>query len=103
MVDDRAAGFYGVGGGVGFKGNNATANFSREKNGQGTEYFAQEDYEEEQPQKEPEYVDRSALIKATLNSFAMFNIANILKNKTPSKGSEDTMPTIGLADNDILR
>lgn len=103
MVDDRAAGFFGVGGGIGFKGDNASANFSREKNGQGGEYFAQEEFEEEQQPKESEYVDRSALIRATLNSIAMFNIANILKDQQPARGNQNDVNMPGLSDNDILR
>lgn len=103
MVDDRASGFYGIGGGIGFKGDNASTSFSREKNGQGGEYFAQEEYQEEEQPRESEYVDRSALIRATLNSIAMFNIANILKDQLPARGSANDTGLPGLADNDILR
>lgn len=72
-----------------FKGNNAqSTSLSREKYGQGGEYFAQGEYEEEQELKEAPYVDRSSLLTATLNSFAMFNIANILKNKTVTRAME---------------
>lgn len=72
-----------------FRGANAqSAGLSREKYGQGGEYFAQ--YEEpEEEFKENPYTDRSSLLTATLNSFAMFNIANILKNKTVSKALEE--------------
>ena len=71
-----------------FKGSNAqSAGLSREKYGQGGEYFAQ--FEEEREEfKESPYTDRSSLLTATLNSFAMFNIANILKNKTVSRATE---------------
>lgn len=72
-----------------FKGQNSQSTaLSREKYGQGGEYFAQGEYEEEQEFKEAPYVDRSSLLTATLNSFAMFNIANILKNKTVSPSTE---------------
>lgn len=71
-----------------FKGSNAqSTSLSREKYGQGGEYFAQGEYEEEELKEVP-YVDRSSLLTATLNSFAMFNIANILKNKTVSRSME---------------
>lgn len=73
-----------------FKGSNAqSAGLSREKQGQGGEYFAQYETEEEQAFREAPYVDRSSLLTATLNSFAMFNIANILKNKTISRSMEN--------------
>ncbi len=73
-----------------FKGHNSqSTGLSREKYGQGGEYFAQGEYEEEQEFKEAPYVDRSSLLTATLNSFAMFNIANILKNKTVSRSMEN--------------
>lgn len=71
-----------------FKGHNSqSAGLSREKYGQGGEYFAQFEMEEEEFKETP-YVDRSSLLTATLNSFAMFNIANILKNKTVSRSME---------------
>lgn len=71
-----------------FKGSNSqSTSLNREKYGQGGEYFYQEEAEQESLREEP-YVDRSSLLTATLNSFAMFNIANILKNKTVSKAME---------------
>ena len=88
MVDNRAAGFYGVTGGFDFKGANAqSASLGREKYGQGGEYFMQEDALPEEDAYVSPFMDRSALLRATLNSFAMFNIANILKDKQlmPSK------------------
>jgi hypothetical protein len=91
LVDDRSAGFYGVSGGFDFKGTNAqSAGLSREKYGQGGEYYAQGEEENEEIKESP-YTDRSSLLTATLNSFAMFNIANILKNKTVSPKIEAKM------------
>ena len=48
--------------------------------GQGGEYFSQRGGEEEgmqQPQENP-YMDQSAVLRATLNSLAMMNVANVL-------------------------
>jgi len=88
LVNDR----FGISGGLEFKGNNAqSAGLSREKYGQGSEYFAQDQYEEEEEKSDSPYVDRSSLLTATLNSIAMFNIANILKNKTVSKSLEEKL------------
>jgi len=89
LVDDRSAGFYGVSGGFDFRGTNAqSAGLSREKYGQGGEYYAQDEQEEEEFKESP-FVDRSSLLTATLNSIAMFNIANILKNKTVSRSLDE--------------
>ena len=49
---------------------------SEEKNGQGGEYFAQEMYEEEQEQI-PQYQDRSAQLRASLNGLALANVGSI--------------------------
>ncbi len=90
MVDNRSAGFYGLAGD--FRGSNAqSASLSREKYGNGSEYFAA-DYQEEQEEiKASPFVDRGSLLTATLNSLAMFNIANIIKNKTLSKAREEEL------------
>ncbi len=90
MVDNRAAGFYGVAGD--FRGSNAqSASLTREKYGNGSEYFAA-DHQEEQPERqESPFVDRGSLLTATLNSLAMFNIANIIKNKTLSRSREEEL------------
>lgn len=88
MVDNRAAGFYGLPGG--FKGSNAqSASLSREKYGNGAEYFVADNYEAEEEISKSPFVDRGSLLTATLNSLAMFNIANIIKNKTLSKSQEE--------------
>lgn len=82
MVDNRSAGFFGVGS-MHFKGSNANASrMSDEKNGQGGEYFAQEQTEQEENEKnDSPYVDRSAQLRATLNSLAMMNVAGVIKGK----------------------
>lgn len=90
MVDNRAAGFYGMSGA--FRGSDAqAASLSREKYGNGSEYFAADHQEEEQQMPESPYVDRGSLLTATLNSLAMFNIANIIKNKTLSRSREEEL------------
>lgn len=75
-----------------FRGSDAqAASLSREKYGNGSEYFAA-DHQEEQPEiQESPFVDRGSLLTATLNSLAMFNIANIIKNKTLTKTREDEL------------
>lgn len=79
MVDNRSAGFFGIGGAFNFKSGDASgmANaMSDEKMGQGGEYFAQEESEEKKLNKN-EFVDRSAQLKGSLDSLAMLNAANI--------------------------
>lgn len=83
MVDNRSAGFFGIGGAFNFKSGDASgmANaMSDEKQGQGGEYFAQEN-EERMRFRESEFVDRSAQLKGSLDSLAMLNAANISRAK----------------------
>ncbi len=94
MVDNRSAGVLGIGGGLNFKSGDISgtaAKTSDDRASQGTEYFAMDDPMGEQSRQEP-FVDRSAQLKATLNSLAMMNVVNIIKstipNKTSAKGSE---------------
>lgn len=57
------------------------AKLTDEKMGQGSEYFLMgEDSQQIVPQEAP-YIDRSAQLRATLNSLAMMNVANLLANK----------------------
>ena len=51
--------------------------------GQGGEYFAQQAAEEVAPQNP--YVDQSAILRATLNSLAMMNVANVINSKKHKK------------------
>ena len=83
MVDNRSAGFFGIGGAFNFKSDDISGTAAKtqdDKMGQGSEYFSQEEYEEQQRQETP-YVDRSAQLRATLNSLAMMNVANVLNEK----------------------
>ncbi len=92
MVDNRSAGFYGIGGSFNFKSGDASgtaAKMSDEKMGQGGEYaLIRKGEEEVDDQFNNQYVDRSAQINATLNSLAMANVAGILKNIKRSKKLE---------------
>lgn len=63
------------------------AKTSDDKMGQGNEYYAQY-REEEMLMPDERYVDRSAQLRATLNSLAMMNVANIIKKAKNPKDLE---------------
>ena len=92
MVDNRSAGFYGIGGAFNFKSGDPSgtaAKMSQDKYGSEAMYLPPAEGEEdgENMYNEP-YVDRSALLRATLNSLAMTNVASVLnanKNKKTIK------------------
>ncbi len=68
---------------IGFKSDNASANkMSEEKQGQGGEYFASELEEEQQELKQNEYQDRSAQLRASLDSLASMSAGSIMFMKT---------------------
>ena len=82
MVDNRSAGFYGIGGAFNFKSGDPSgtaAKMSQDKYGSEAMYLPPAEGEEdgENYYNEP-YVDRSALLRATLNSLAMTNVASVL-------------------------
>lgn len=85
MVDNRSAGFYGIGGSFNFKSGDISgtaAKMQDDKMGQGGEYFAQQRAEEdENAYNQNPYMDRSAALRATLNSLAMMNVASVINNK----------------------
>lgn len=84
MVDNRSAGFFGIGGSFNFKSGDISGTAARtqdDKMGQGGEYFAQQKKEEEEEQGHEKYMDRSAVLRATLNSLAMMNVANVINAK----------------------
>ncbi len=85
MVDNRSAGFFGIGGAFNFKSGDISGTAARtqdDKMGQGGEYFAQQKNEEdEENQGHDRYMDRSAVLRATLNSLAMMNVANVINAK----------------------
>ena len=85
MVDNRSAGFYGIGGSFNFKSGDISgtaANLSDDKMGQGNEY-SRKDKQEEDALKESkmQFTDRSAQLRATLNSLAMINVAGVINTK----------------------
>ena len=85
MVDNRSAGFIGIGGSFNFKSGDISGTAARtqdDKMGQGGEYFAQGRREEDEENSDSEkYTDRSAVLRATLNSLAMMNVANVINAK----------------------
>ncbi|MBO5948591.1 hypothetical protein J6Q66_07135 [bacterium] len=69
------------------------AKLTDEKMGQGSEYFLMgEDGQQIMPQEAP-YIDRSAQLRATLNSLAMMNVANLLTNKKKQALLNETVNT----------
>ena len=90
MVDNRSAGFYGIGGGFNFKSGDISgtaAKTSEEKQDQGTEYFDQRRRREEETEQN-RFVDRSAQLRASLNSLAVMNAANIRRKKEEEMDEE---------------
>ena len=89
MVDNRSAGFYGIGGSFNFKSGDPSgtaAKMSQEKYGSEAMYLPPPEGEEDGDNfyNQP-YVDRSALLRATLNSLAMSNVAAVLNSRTRKK------------------
>lgn len=82
MVDNRSAGFFGIGGSFNFKSGDISGTAAKtqdDKMGQGGEYFAQQRREDDdENQDSQKYTDRSAQLRATLNSLAMMNVANVI-------------------------
>jgi hypothetical protein len=87
MPDDRSSGLQGGSGYIRFNGMDGSGiipeipDKKRSKNQSGQ---AEEDEKKETQVelKNSEYVDRSAQLRATLNSLAMLNVADVLKNKS---------------------
>ena len=94
MVDNRSAGFFGIGGSFNFKSGDISGTAAKtqdDKMGQGGEYFAQQKQsEEDENQDSQRYTDRSAQLRATLNSLAMMNVANVInaRKKAPEEQKE---------------
>ena len=82
MVDNRSAGFYGIGGAFNFKSGDPSgtaAKLSQEKYGSEAMYMPPEEGENgDESLFGEQFVDRSALLRATLNSLAMSNVASVL-------------------------
>ena len=89
MVDNRSAGFYGIGGAFNFKSGDPSgtaAKMSQDKYGSEAMYLPplEEEEEGDNMYNQP-FVDRSALLRATLNSLAMTNVASVLNSKKHKK------------------
>ena len=85
MVDNRSAGFFGIGGSFNFKSGDISGTAAKtqdDKMGQGGEYFAQQKREDDENESDSQkYTDRSAILRATLNSLAMMNVANVINSR----------------------
>lgn len=94
MVDNRSAGFFGIGGGFNFKSGDISGTAAKsqdDRQSPGMDYFQQgEGFDENDRFSESQFVDRSAQLNATLNSLAMMNVANLIKkNKEEKSKLED--------------
>ena len=88
MVDNRSAGFYGIGGSFNFKSGDPSgtaAKMSQEKYGSEAMYLPPAEGDEGGEFYNQPYVDRSALLRATLTSLAMSNVASVLNSKRHKK------------------
>lgn len=88
MVDNRSAGFFGIGGSFNFKSGDPSgtaAKMSQEKYGSEAMYLPPAEGEEGNEYYNQPFVDRSALLRATLNSLAMNNVASVLNAKKHKK------------------
>ena len=75
-----------------------------DKMGQGSEYFAQQRQEEEENSQQNPYMDRSAVLRATLNSLAMMNVANVINTRKKSileEKEEDEKPEKSEKEDDV--
>ena len=95
MVDNRAAGFYGIGGSFNFKSGDPSgtaAKMSQDKYGSEAMYLPPAEGEEDGDNfyNQP-FVDRSALLRATLNSLAMSNVASVLNANRHKKTIKDIL------------
>lgn len=95
MVDNRSAGFYGIGGAFNFKSGDPSgtaAKMSQEKYGSEAMYLPPAEAEDEENNFfNEQFVDRSALLRATLNSLAMSNVASVLNAKKHKKSIKDIL------------
>ena len=93
MVDNRSAGVLGIGGSFNFKSGDISgtaAKTSDDKQDQGTEYF-QYGREDDGQYREEYFRDRSHELRASLNSLAVINSANIRLRKAKDKRRSEEM------------
>lgn len=85
MVDNRAAGFYGISGALNFKSGDISgtaAKTNEEKAGSDAEYM-QQDKQDSAKKDSAKFSDKSAQLNATLSSLAMLNVSSIISSKLP--------------------
>ena len=107
MVDNRSAGFYGIGGSFNFKSGDPSgtaAKMSQEKYGSEAMYLPPPEGEEEGENfyNQP-FTDRSALLRATLNSLAMTNVASVLNAKKHKKTINELLDEDEVEEEEIKR
>lgn len=92
MVDNRSAGFFGIGGSFNFKSGDISGTAAKtadDRQSPGMDYFVQDGMEDGYDQfGNSQFVDRSAQLKATLNSLAMMNVANLINKKKKDEKSQ---------------
>ena len=94
MVDSRSLNAITPTGAFNFKSGDISgtaAKMTDEKMGQGGEYFVTENGQAEAVSQNAPYIDRSAQLRATLNSLAIMNVANMLANKKKQQIIDDTV------------
>lgn len=85
MVDNRAAGFYGISGALNFKSGDISgtaAKTNEEKAGTDAEYMKVEKTKDS-AKESAKYSDKSAQLNAALSSLAMLNISSVISSKLP--------------------
>ena len=94
MVDSRSLNAVNPTGSFSFKSGDISgtaAKMSDEKMGQGGEYFSMRGDGQEAVAPEPMFVDRSYELRATLNSLAAMNVANLLTSKKKQNIIDETV------------
>jgi len=90
MADDKS---FGGGKFISFKSGDfsgSTAGIPDKKRSRDQQYFQNNENEEEKPKEAApsDFVDNSSHLRATLNSLAILNVANIIRKDTHSKNTE---------------
>ena len=96
MVDNRSAGYYGIAGAFNFKSGDISgtaASLQDDTMGQGNEYYKQNKKEDEANRinSSEMFTDRSAQLRATLNSLAMLNVAGVINSKKRPKRLDNSL------------
>jgi len=86
MPDDRSSGSFGSSGYIRFSGIDGSGRvpglLDKKRSKDQHPQPEKDDKDDKKEFKSSEFVDRSAQIRATLNSLAMLNVADVLKNKS---------------------